>query len=89
MKKHDYQRLQEVILQVVQTQIREGTPSETGKTFARLLKKGHGREEALNLIGHIVALEVLGVYGKGRQFDEERYVAALKKLPELPARPEE
>lgn len=42
--------LQKAILDVVENQIRENNPPATKKTFDRLLKNGHSKDEAMKLI---------------------------------------
>jgi len=83
MDENEYKRLQKVIIKVVHTQIADENPPETKKTMARLLTQGYSEEKAMGLIGIVVAAEVLGVYKDGRTYDEERYVRALKALPEF------
>ncbi len=84
MARQDNQRLQQAILQVVQQQIEQQDPPETKQTLGRLQAEGFSRGEALNLIGYVVAAEVMGVMEEGRRFDRDRFVAALKALPKLP-----
>jgi len=73
--------LQKAILDVVENQIRENNPPATKKTFDRLLKKGHSKDEAMKLIGSAVATEIYEVLKNKKPFDEKRYIKALRKLP--------
>lgn len=77
-------RLQKAIFEVISNQIRENSPPETGATLLRLIKEGHSREDAMTLIGHVVAQEVVGVLEEGRVFDEKGYIEKLNALPALP-----
>jgi hypothetical protein len=80
----DNQRLKNAILAVIHKQIRNYDPPETQKTLLRLQKKGYSEEEALKLIGYVVASEVFSVFKEDRRYDEKKYIAALKALPKLP-----
>ncbi len=80
----DNQRLKKVILEVIDTQIRDKNPPETKKTLIRLQEKGYSEEEAIKLIGYVVASEVFSVFREDRRYDENSYIAALKALPKLP-----
>ncbi len=77
-------RLQKAIFEVIINQIRENSPPETGATLLRLIKEGYSREKAMDLIGHVVAQEVIGVLDEGRAFDEKGYREKLNALPALP-----
>jgi len=72
------------IMEVVNTQLREGTPPETRQTLDRLLADGHSEEEARRLIACAVTSEIFDVLTHKQPYDEARYVAALHRLPTLP-----
>src|SRR5688572_20452587 len=84
MKKSGNPRLRQAILDVVNNQLRDGTPPETATTLERLMREGHSRAQALELIGAVVASEIFGVLKEGRAYDAARYVAALRALPRMP-----
>jgi len=84
MAQHDIPRLQEAILQVIQTQIQKQEPPETEETLLRLIDEGFTRSQALDLIGYVVAAQVLGALREGKPYLEARYITALKALPKLP-----
>ena len=77
-------RLQTAVLEVVDNQIRALNPRETKETFDRLVREGHDDDEARRLIGCVVVSEIFDILKKMEPFDEKRFVAALRKLPELP-----
>jgi hypothetical protein len=77
--------LREGILEAVEDQLRKGTPPETRETLARLRAEGYSRSEAVRLIGAVVAAEILDIVKTNEPFDERRFVAGLKRLPELPS----
>ena len=80
----DNQRLKKAILKVIDAQIRDNNPPETKKTLIRLQENGYSEEEAIKLIGYVVASEVFTIFRDDRRFDESNYIAALKALPKLP-----
>jgi predicted nucleic-acid-binding protein len=84
MDKTENQRLRKAILEVINTQIRDNDPPETKQTLIRLHEQGFSEEAALRLIGYVVATEVFAVLEENRQYDQEKYIAALNNLPRLP-----
>jgi len=50
----------------------------------RLIKEGFTSEEAVELIGTVVVHEIYNVLKGNEDFDRNRFVAALRQLPELP-----
>ena len=80
----DNQRLKKAILEVIDAQIRNNDPPETKKTLTRLQENGYSEEEAIKLIGYVVATEVFAVFKEDRPYDQNNYIAALRALPKLP-----
>ncbi len=80
----DNQKLKNAILEVMNKQIMDNDPPETKKTLVRLQENGYSNEEAIKLIGYVVASEVFAVLREDRRYDEKKYIAALKALPKLP-----
>ena len=72
------------IMEVVDNQLRDGTPPETRQTFDRLLADGHTEEEARRLIACAVTSEIFDVLKNRQPYDEARYITALHRLPTLP-----
>jgi hypothetical protein len=65
---------------VVETQIRDGRPPETGETLRRLEAEGMSHHQALHAIGRCVSDELYGVMTEGTQYDEARYLGRLRAL---------
>jgi len=84
MKKTDNQRLRTAILEVINNQIRDNDPPETKEALVRLQRQGFTEEEALKLIGYVVASEVFSVLKKNRTYDADKYISALNALPKVP-----
>ena len=74
--------LMESILAVVEQQLRDNSPPETQRTFARLVALGYGPEDARRLIGNVVAQEIFAVMQREEAYNEQRYITALQGLPD-------
>lgn len=79
------QKLKSAIIAVVENQIDANDPPEITQTLDRLLADGFSENEAKELIGNVVVMEVFEVLKAGKPFDIKRYAAALASLPELPS----
>ncbi|HEY9736905.1 MAG TPA: hypothetical protein V6D06_11500 [Trichocoleus sp.] len=77
-------RLRETLLDVVETQIQTDTPPATRETLERLVAEGHPDDEARRLIASVLTAEMQAVLQEQQPYSEERYVAALRRLPQLP-----
>lgn len=78
------QRVKTAVIQVVDNQLEANDPPEMNQTLTRLVAAGYTEEAAKELLGTVVLAEVFEVLRKGEEFDLERYVAALNRLPDLP-----
>lgn len=78
-------RVNNLIMQVVENQLRDNRPPESNLTLARLLGEGFSEEESKHLIGSAVVAEMYHVLKSSKPFNEQRYLKLLNKLPELPA----
>ena len=76
--------LRNQILQVVDNQMRLNQPEETTITYKRLLKEGYSKNEAKQLIGQCVLVEMFTVVKEQKPFNEARYTKNLKQLPKQP-----
>lgn len=75
-------RVNATVLEVVDNQLRDLDPPETKATYDRLLAAGYDDGQAREMIGRVVLMEVLAVLQGGEPYDEQRYTAALARLPE-------
>jgi hypothetical protein len=80
----DPKKVGKAILDVVDNQIRNLDPPATKETLHRLISEGVAEDEARRLIGCVVASEIFGILKHKQPFDQERYILALSRLPELP-----
>ena len=80
----DGQLAGEALVEVVENQIQDNDPPETRITLDRLMSLGESRENAMRYIGSVLSLEIYEIFKHQTPFDEQRYVANLRSLPELP-----
>jgi hypothetical protein len=74
----------EAMLEVLENQLRGNNPPEVSRTLSRLMSTGYSREDALRLIGAVLAREIYEIVHHNCSFDEDRYVENLRGLPKLP-----
>jgi hypothetical protein len=77
-------QLAAAILEIVDTQLRDGDPPETRATFDRLIDLGYTPDGARQLLAHVVVREIFTVMARGESYDAARFAAALRQLPALP-----
>lgn len=80
----DGQRAGEALIETVENQIRDNDPPEVRATLDRLMAMGESRENAMRYIGSAFSLEIFEILKHQAPYDEKRYVANLRNLPELP-----
>lgn len=84
MSHEDPEVARQAILEAVENQIESNDPPETSQTLERLKKEGYPRDEAVKLIGSVLAAEMFSVMKKGREYSHSEYIKALRALPKLP-----
>ncbi|WP_194788185.1 hypothetical protein [Pseudomonas sp. UFMG81] len=72
------------LTQAIENQIESGEPPAAKATFNKLTLVGYEREDILNLMAHVLAIEIDAMLDADRAFNTEWYEAALRALPELP-----
>jgi len=70
----------EDIRSIVENQLSDGVPEETGRTLRRLLEAGYSREDAIDKIGDVVVRELNEVLHTMQPFDERRFTGRLREL---------
>ncbi len=83
--KNEKPRVNGLILQVVENQLRDGNPPEAGQTLERLIGEGFSAEDAKHLIGTAIVAEMHHVLQSSKPFNAERYVELLIRLPQVPS----
>ena len=72
------------LTQAIENQIESDNPPAAKATFNKLTLVGYEREDILNLMAHVLAVEIDQMLEEVRAFDTEWYETALRALPELP-----
>jgi hypothetical protein len=83
MKKHASPKLTAAILKAVDNQLRDLNPPETKETYNRLVASGISDKEARRLIAVALSSEIYEMLKYKKDYSQERYVASLRKLPQL------
>jgi len=72
------------LIQAIENQIESDNPPAAKATYNKLTLVGYEREEILQLMAHVLAIEIDGLLEEDRAFNTEWYEAALRALPQLP-----
>ena len=72
------------LTQAIENQIESDNPPAAKATFNKLTLVGYERDEILNLMAHVLAVEIDKMLDEDRAFDTQWYETALRALPELP-----
>jgi hypothetical protein len=72
------------LTQAIENQIDSDNPPAAKATFNKLTLVGYEREDILNLMAHVLAIEIDAMLEEDRPFDTQWYETALRALPELP-----
>ena len=79
----DDKTVRDAFLDSVVRQIDSGDPPEARATYDRLIDEGHSNNETLQLMAAALRKETNAMLESSKDFDNARYAAMLKKLPEL------
>ncbi|WP_407313486.1 hypothetical protein [Pseudomonas sp. nanlin1] len=88
MSEHDQNEedfVEDTLTEAVENQIESDNPPAAKATFNKLTLVGYEREEILNLMAHVLAIEIDAMLEEDRPFNSDWYEAALRALPTLPA----
>ena len=72
------------LTQAIENQIESEQPPAAKAAFNKLTLVGYEREDILNLMAHVLAIEIDAMLEDDRPFNTEWYETALRALPELP-----
>lgn len=73
------------LIQAIENQLENGEPPAAKAVYNKLTLVGYEREEILELMAHVLAIEIDAMLEADRPFDSQWYESALRALPELPA----
>lgn len=73
-----------VLTEAIENQIEADNPPAAKATYNKLALVGYEREDILELMAHVLAIEIDAMLKEDRAFDTQWYETALRALPELP-----
>ena len=80
----DEEFAESTLTQAIENQIESDNPPVAKATFNKLTLVGYEREDILNLMAHVLAVEIDAMLEEDRPFNTDWYETALRALPELP-----
>ncbi|MGY2292392.1 hypothetical protein ACW9H6_21810 [Pseudomonas sp. SDO528_S397] len=72
------------LIDAIENQIESDNPPAAKATFNKLTLVGYERDDILNMMAHVLAIEIDALLEEDRAFDTQWYETALRALPELP-----
>lgn len=78
---------EEVLIEAIENQLAADDPPAAQAVMNRLTLVGYPREEILQLMARVLAVEIQALMQEERGFDRDGYEAALRRLPDLPDAP--
>ncbi len=72
------------LIEAIENQIGSDNPPAAKATFNKLTLVGYEREDILQMMAHVLAIEIDALLEEDRAFNTEWYETALRALPELP-----
>jgi hypothetical protein len=72
------------LIQAIENQIESDNPPAAKATFNKLTLVGYERDDILEMMAHVLAVEIDGLLEDDRPFNTEWYEKALRALPEMP-----
>ncbi len=72
------------LIQAIENQIESDNPPAAKATYNKLTLVGYERDDILEMMAHVLAVEIDGILAEDRPFNTEWYEQALRALPELP-----
>ena len=75
---------EDTLIQAIENQIESDNPPAAKATFNKLTLVGYERDDILNMMAHVLAVEIDALLEEDRAFDSQWYETALRALPTLP-----
>ena len=72
------------LIEAIENQIEADNPPAAKATFNKLTLVGYERDDILEMMAHVLAIEIDALLDQDRPFDTQWYETALHALPELP-----
>jgi hypothetical protein len=74
--------LRAALFEVIENQMRDGTPPETKTTYDRLIAEGYSHEDTMKMLAGVLATEMYDMLKRQRMYDGGRYISKLNALPD-------
>lgn len=84
----DEEVVDRVLFETIENQLRDNNPPFVQAVLNKLTLVGIEREEAINMMAYVLAVEIQQLLEQQREFDADSYEKMLRALPELPDWPE-
>ncbi len=84
MKRQASPEVTRAMLEAVDNQLRDLDPPEAVETYHRLIAGGRSDQEARQLIAVALSAEMFEMLKNKKDYNPERYIGYLHKLPKLP-----
>jgi len=72
------------LIQAIENQIESDNPPAAKATFNKLTLVGYERDDILEMMAHVLAVEIDGILEEDRPFNTQWYEQALRALPQMP-----
>ncbi|MBX8483559.1 hypothetical protein [Pseudomonas cichorii] len=72
------------LIDAIENQIEADNPPAAKAIYNKLTLVGYEREDILELMAHVLAIEIDAMLEEDRPFNTQWYETALRALPELP-----
>ncbi|MCV4285214.1 hypothetical protein [Pseudomonas capsici] len=72
------------LIEAIENQIEADNPPAAKATYNKLTLVGYERDDILELMAHVLAIEIDAMLEEDRPFNTQWYETALRALPELP-----
>lgn len=72
------------LMQAIENQLESDNPPAAKAVYNKLTLVGYEHDDILELMAHVLAIEIDAMLAADRPFDGQWYETALRALPELP-----
>lgn len=72
------------LMQAIENQLESDNPPAAKAVYNKLKLVGYEHDDILELMAHVLAIEIDAMLAADRPFDGQWYETALRALPELP-----
>lgn len=72
------------LMQAIENQLENDNPPATTAVFNKLTLVGYERDDIIEMMAHVLAVEIDAMLAADRPFDGTWYETALRALPQLP-----